>query len=92
MIPGTETRADHNSGTDRDPIKEVYQRIADRRRRADRSQRRCSEIVSHDNAVDCVVELLEDISHDQRDCKKNQLFPDYALCHIDIAFSAGCNF
>ena len=73
-------RHDH-AGSDRQPLAERDQKADDRSTRPDCRKRVASHKISHDNGVHGIVQLLQQITQNQRHRKEKYFLRDAAFCH-----------
>ena len=79
---------DHNRAAGGQTHCKAHQRVDDRPRAANRSQRRLANELSYNNGIHRVVQLLKDHANHHRNCKLNQMPPDRPFGHISGAASA----
>ena len=73
--------------TDGDTDKETDQEIDDRARCTDGSQRLCTDVLSDDDGVYGIIQLLKKCADQNREKEKQNLFPNYTGCNRVFLFS-----
>ena len=83
-----EILTDDNASTGRKAGEKSDQHVDNRSDRPDGGKRLCRNEVADNDRVNGVVQLLKQISDQQRQCKSDQLFPDHPFGHIHSLFSS----
>ena len=71
---------------------QVGQQVDDRADRADGGERLVADVVPDDPRVDGVVELLKNVSDEEREGERDEVADDVPLGHVDFAFFADASY